>query len=161
MKRIFPDRPILAVGAVVLKNKHILLVKRKRAPDKNLWSIPGGAVKLGESLIKAAKRELKEECNLEVGKGKIVFVIDKIYYTGKNKIIYHYSIIDFLFSDSNGKLQAGSDAESARFFPLKKISDYSDISESTLDALYIFEKNANLPIYESIVSKYPDSKSSV
>ncbi len=157
MKRIFPDRPILAVGAILLINKRILLVKRKYPPDQGLWSIPGGAVKLGENLMDAVKRELNEECGISVNNGKIVFVLDKIYYTKEKKIIYHYSIIDFLFTEFKGKLRPGSDAELTRFFILGKIDRYSNISKSTLDVMQIFKKDVNLPIYKSLKRKYPDN----
>ena len=148
MKRIFPDRPILAVGALVMKKNKLLLVKRKYPPDKGKWSIPGGAVEIGESLIQAAKREVQEECNITINNGKIGALIDKIYFTKENKIIFHYSIVDFIFYRFTGNLLASSDAEAAEFFPIDIILKNNSIAGSVKNVLSILNENNNLPIYK-------------
>ena len=148
MKRIFPDRPILAVGAFIVEKNKLLLVKRKNPPDKGKWSIPGGAVEIGESLIQAIKREVQEECSLTLTDGKIGALIDKIYFTKDNKTIFHYSIIDFIFYGFNGNLHASSDAAAAEFFPINIILKSNSVADSVKNILPILNENSSLPIYK-------------
>ncbi len=153
MKRIFPERPIVAVGALILKNNKILLVKRKNQPDKGKWSIPGGAVRVGESLKEAITREIKEECGIDIGEGKIAAIIDKIYFTAKGKVIFHYSIVDFLFNDFSGKPYAGSDAESVELFPLNNIPKCSNVASSVKELLRNLKEDST-PVYMVYKEKY-------
>ena len=55
-----------------------MLIKRKNPPDKGLWAVPGGRVELGENLIDAVKREVKEETNLEVIVKEFADISEKI-----------------------------------------------------------------------------------
>ena len=153
MKRIFPERPIVAVGALILKNNKILLVKRKNHPDKGKWSIPGGAVRVGESLKEAIAREVKEECGIDVGEGKIAAIIDKIYFTTEGKVIFHYSIVDFLFEDFSGKPHAGSDAESVELFPINNVPKCSNVAISVKELLKNLKEN-EMPVYTVYKEKY-------
>ncbi|MEZ5364148.1 MAG: NUDIX domain-containing protein [Bryobacterales bacterium] len=66
MGRRYPSQPVAGVGAIVLADDQVLLVRRGQAPQKGLWSILGGAVELGETLAEAVAREVREECGLEV-----------------------------------------------------------------------------------------------
>jgi 8-oxo-dGTP diphosphatase len=154
LKRIFPDRPILAVGAFIFLKNKLLLVKRKYPPDKEKWSIPGGAVKIGESLIEAVQREVKEECNIAVSNGSIVEIIDKIYYTKEKKIIFHYSIIDFSFATFGGEPKAGSDAEEIKFFTLEEILNNNNVAKSIKKISQDLYKKTKLPIYKIYKEKY-------
>ena len=148
MKRIFPDRPILAVGALIVEKNKLLLVKRRHPPDKGKWSIPGGAVETGESLMQAIKREVQEECNLIIDNGKIGALIDKIYFTKESKIIFHYSIVDFIFYRFKGNPRASSDAEAAEFFPINIILKNNSVAGSVKNILSILNENSSLPIYK-------------
>ena len=64
MRREYPERPIIGVGGIIFHNQSVLLVKRAQAPGKGQWSLPGGAVELGETLVEALKREMLEEVSL-------------------------------------------------------------------------------------------------
>lgn len=154
MKRIFPDRPVLAVGAFIFKDNKLLLVKRKYPPDKGKWSIPGGAVKIGESLFSAVKREVEEECNIDILNGKITEVVDKIYYTEEGRIIFHYSIIDFSFKEFKGALNASSDAEALRFFSVEEMLRNIDVAKSIKNSISMLQKKPRLPIYKVYKEKY-------
>ena len=66
MKRLYPDQPIVGIGAVIVKEGKIALIKRGNEPSKGKWTIPGGLVELGESLEAAVIRETKEEACLDV-----------------------------------------------------------------------------------------------
>jgi len=113
MSRTYPTRPIVAVGAVVVKAGKVLLVRRGHDPSRGLWSLPGGAVKSGEGLKEAVAREVKEECGIEVSVGDVVEVLDRIYADPEGRIQYHYVIVDFLASWRRGRLKAASDISDA------------------------------------------------
>jgi ADP-ribose pyrophosphatase YjhB (NUDIX family) len=113
MSREYPPLPVVAVGGIVTKAGKVLLVRRKREPSRGLWSLPGGAVKLGERLEEAVTREVKEECSIEVKVGGVVEVLDRIFADHRGRIRYHYVIIDFLASWRRGRLKAASDISEA------------------------------------------------
>ncbi len=125
IKREYPNQPIVGVGAVIIDdNGKVLLVKRAQPPGKDLWAIPGGIVKLGETLRNAVKREIKEETGLEIKVGDILKIFEVIDKDENNKIRYHYIIIDFEARVIGGKLHPSSDALNAKWFSsveLKKI----------------------------------------
>ena len=91
----YPERPIAGVGVVVFRNEEVLLVKRKKAPYKGQWSIPGGKQRLGETVTQAARRELMEETGVEVNELTLIEVIDIIVPDEEGKILYHYIVADY------------------------------------------------------------------
>ena len=94
MSREYPERPIVAVGGVVWHEGRVLLAQRGKAPGYGTWSIPGGAVQLGEPLREAVAREVKEECAVEVAVGEIVDAIDRVVRDAEGRVQYHYIILD-------------------------------------------------------------------
>lgn len=88
--------PKIAVGAVVLKNDEILLVKRKYPPSAGLWAVPGGHVEPGEELTKTVFRELEEETGLKAESAVPFAITEFIKYDDSGSLKYHYVIIDFL-----------------------------------------------------------------
>jgi 8-oxo-dGTP diphosphatase len=93
--RRHPERPIVAVGAVILDGDRVLLVKRGQEPLKGEWSLPGGAVETGEPLEAAVVREVREETCLDVVVGQVVEVLDSIRLDAEGRAEYHYVIIDY------------------------------------------------------------------
>ena len=125
--RKYPDRPIVAVGAVILDGDHVLLVQRGHEPLKGEWSLPGGAVELGESLEEALVREVREETSLDVTVGPVVEVFDSIRRDAGGRAEYHYVIIDYACRVRGGTATAavrGSDAADVRWVPLAEIERY-------------------------------------
>ena len=120
MRRIYPSRPIVAVGGVIYADSKILLSKRRDSPDKFMWSIPGGAVEKGETLLAALKREIREECGVSVEKAEPFLIFDKIY-KDIDMVVYHYVIIDFFIDDFSGKLEPGSDSLALEFFDIDSL----------------------------------------
>src|SRR5216683_3596580 len=110
MKREYPDRPIAGVGAVIINQGRVLLVKRGSPPMLGQWTIPGGVVELGETLRSAAEREAREETGLTVRAGEVIEVIDRILPGKDGRTQYHYVLVDFLCHVLEGELSAGSDA---------------------------------------------------
>ena len=108
--------PQVAVGAIVIKDEKILLVKRNKAPHKDLWAIPGGSVELGETLQEAAERELSEETGLTIKAGKPVYTFDLIERNGFGDVRFHYVIVDLFANYVSGELHPADDALDARWF---------------------------------------------
>jgi 8-oxo-dGTP diphosphatase len=124
MKREYPDRPIVGVGAVIVNQGRVLLVKRGSPPLLGEWSLPGGVVELGETLRVAAEREALEETGLIVKAGEVLEVLDRII-PGKDGVPqYHYVLIDFLCTVLGGELRAGGDAADARWASESELEKY-------------------------------------
>ncbi|MHB1133390.1 MAG: NUDIX hydrolase [Chloroflexota bacterium] len=115
MSREYPQRPIVAVGGVVLHEGRVLLAQRGKQPGYGTWSLPGGAVELGESLRAAVAREVREECGIEVEVGEVVDAIDRVVRDAAGRVQYHYVILDFLCQYKGGALCAATDCLAARW----------------------------------------------
>lgn len=107
--RAYPDRPIVGVGAVVLRDREVLLVRRASDPLRGQWSLPGGMLELGETLRQAAEREVLEETGLSVRVDEVLEVFDSIIPDVEGRTQFHYVLIDFLCHSPGGEPHAGSD----------------------------------------------------
>ena len=110
MSREYPSRPFVGVGAVVVGDGRVVLVRRRQPPLADAWSLPGGAVEVGETLEEAVRRELLEEIGLCVTVGPVVDVLDRITRDAAGQVQYHYVLVDYLCWPAGGMLAAGSDA---------------------------------------------------
>ena len=124
MKRDYPDRPIVGVGAVIIDKRRVLLIKRGSPPLMGEWSLPGGVVELGETLRAAAEREAMEETGLLVKAGEVIEVLDRIVPDKASAPQYHYVLIDFLCIVHGGELRAGGDAADARWAGEDELAEY-------------------------------------
>jgi 8-oxo-dGTP diphosphatase len=124
MKRDYPDRPIVGVGAVIIDQGRVLLVKRGSPPLLGEWSLPGGVVELGETLRAAAERESLEETGLLVKAGEVIEVLDRIIPGRDGAPQYHYVLIDFLCTVQGGELCAGGDAADVRWAKENELAEY-------------------------------------
>ena len=122
--RRYPARPIVGVGAVILQEGEVLLVKRRYEPLADRWSLPGGTVELGETLEGAVAREMLEETGLEVQVGPVIEVFDRILYDAEQRVEYHFVLVDYLCWPSGGRLAAGSDVADARFVAPDDLHQY-------------------------------------
>lgn len=110
--RRYPAAPIVGVGAVIAASeREVVLVRRARAPLLGHWSLPGGALELGESLRLAVAREVREETGLDVEVGPIVDVTDHVEVDDDGRVTYHFVIADFLCWPIAGVLRAGDDVD--------------------------------------------------
>ena len=121
----YPKRPIPGVGVVVFRNEEVLLVKRKKAPYKGQWSIPGGKQLLGETVTQAARRELMEETGVEVNELTLIDVIDIMVPDEEGKILYHYIVADYRAHWLSGECSPGDDAQDVQWFNLNKLGSIS------------------------------------
>jgi len=136
--RRYPVRPHIGVGILLIRDKTLLLVKRKYEPDLGYWSIPGGHLDLGEKVEVSAVREAFEETGFKVKVSRLAGIIDKIMYDNEGKIEYHYVLINYFVEqiegDENQPPKAADDALDARFVPFEQLKTYN-LTESLIELL--------------------------
>lgn len=142
MKREFPEHPLVGVGAIIIENSRVLLVKRAHPPIQGQWSIPGGALELGELVRDAAVREAGEETGLIVEPGDLLGVYDRVLRHADGRVQYHYVLVDFLCRPVGGELHAASDAAEVRWFTAEQLPALG-LADDTLEVICKgFEKTA-------------------
>lgn len=124
MRRDYPAHPLVGVGAIILEDKQVVLVRRGRPPARGQWSLPGGIVEPGETMEEAIVREVEEEVGLKVEVIHLVSVLDWILLDAAGAVEFHYVLMDFLCQPVGGALRAGSDVLSASLVPLDEIPRY-------------------------------------
>ena len=129
--REYPDRPFIGVGAVIVDGPRVVLVRRGSEPLAGHWSLPGGAVEIGETLEACVAREMLEETGLEVAVGPVIDVFDRITRDTEGRVQYHYVLVDYLCRVVGGTLQAGSDVEAAVWADASELSGYHLASKAT------------------------------
>ena len=121
-----PARPVLSAAGVVVDDRgRVLLIRRGKAPDLGEWSIPGGAVELGESLEEALRREIREETGLEVAVGRLLEIFERVERDETGGIAFHYVVIDYRCTVTGGALRAGDDALDAVFVEPAELDRYA------------------------------------
>ena len=121
MKREYPESPIVGVGAVIVRQNLVLLIRRGTAPLLGEWSLPGGVHECGETLREAVAREAREETGLVVETGEMLGVYERIIPGDGGRVRYHFVLIDFLCRAVGGELKAGSDAADVRWFSREEL----------------------------------------
>ena len=136
--RKYPVRPHIGVGILLIREKSLLLVKRKYDPDAGYWSIPGGHLELGERTEHAAEREGFEETSFKVKVVKLAGIIDKIMYDKKGKVEYHYVLLNYFVEQVEGDCNQDpipdTDALEAKFVSFDQLKSYT-ITESLIELL--------------------------
>ena len=122
--REYPSRPIVAVGGVLFIDDRVVLVKRRHAPLAGCWSLPGGAVEVGETLQEGVRRELREEIGIEVTVGPLIELLDRITRDDSGRIRYHYVLADYLCGRVSGTLRPGSDARTVALADPAALASY-------------------------------------
>jgi 8-oxo-dGTP diphosphatase len=134
MQREYPEQPLVGVGAIVIENSRVVLVKRAHPPLQNQGSIPGGVLEVGELVREAAVREAREETGLTVEPGELLGVFDRVLRDGNDRVQYHYVLVDFLCRRVSGELTAAGDAAAARWFTRDELS-VLNLAEDTLEVV--------------------------
>ncbi len=114
MKREYPDGPVAAVGCIAFRGESVLLIRRGHEPFKGFWSIPGGAIELGEKAEEALVRETLEEAGVQVRPLRLVGVFDNMVRR-EGRIWYHYVIMDYLCEVVSGSPKPGDGELDARW----------------------------------------------
>jgi ADP-ribose pyrophosphatase YjhB (NUDIX family) len=134
MQREFPEVPLVGVGAIIIEDSRVLLVKRAHPPLEAQWSIPGGVLEVGELVRDAAIREVREETGLTVEPGELLGVYDRILRNPEQRVQYHYVLIDFLCRRVAGDIGAASDAAEVDWFTRDELPALK-LAEDTLDVI--------------------------
>jgi 8-oxo-dGTP diphosphatase len=116
MGREYPDSPLVGVGAVVIQDHRVLLIRRGTPPLLGEWSLPGGVLECGEALREAVVREAREETGWLVETREMLGVYERVIRDDAGRVQYHYVLVDFLCHAVGGDLKAGSDAADVRWF---------------------------------------------
>jgi ADP-ribose pyrophosphatase YjhB (NUDIX family) len=136
MRREFPEVPLVGVGAIIIEDARVVLVKRAHPPLQAEWSIPGGVLEVGELVREAAIREAREETGLTVEPGELLGVYDRVLRDAGQRVQYHYVLIDFFCRRVGGELKAASDAVEVRWFTRQELPGLN-LAEDTLDVIGI------------------------
>ena len=134
MHREFPETPLVGVGAIIIEDARVVLVKRAHPPLQAEWSIPGGVLEVGELVLEAAIREAREETGLIVEPSELLGVYDRVQRDADRRVQYHYVLIDFLCRRVAGDLAAASDAAEVRWFAREELPALK-LAEDTLDVI--------------------------
>ena len=105
-----PARPVLGAAAVVIHDGRVVLIRRGKAPSAGEWSIPGGAVELGESVEAALRREVREETGLDIAVGRFLEVFERVERDDDGVVRFHFVVLDYAATVVGGTLRAGDDA---------------------------------------------------
>ena len=122
------------MGAVVIHEARVLLIKRGKEPLRGRWVVPGGTVELGETLQAALAREVLEETGLVVAPREVVTVFDRIERDAAG-VRYHYVIVDYLCDYVSGEPRAATDAEDVALVALADLPRY-DLPEKALEVVH-------------------------
>lgn len=142
MNRRYPVAPVCAVGALIFQGSRILLVRRGKPPSQGKWSVPGGRLRLGETLEDAVVRETREETQLTVRPLRVGKVVQHLLRDDQGNIEYHYVIVDYLCQVIEGAPQPASDASEVQFVELSEMVQL-DMTEGTAQVIQeVFEQSA-------------------
>ena len=120
--REYPSVPRVGVGAVVLDAGRVLLVRRGKPPLAGKWSLPGGMLELGETTAEAARREVAEECGLQIRVGELAGILDRVVRDAEGRIRYHWVLVDYVATVESGELCAASDADEAQWVEVDEVA---------------------------------------
>jgi 8-oxo-dGTP diphosphatase len=130
--REYPNFPVPGVGAVVLREvegrTEVLLIRRGSEPMAGGWSLPGGAIELGETVREACVRETLEETGLMVQPLAEVEIIDIIYRDAMGRVQYHYVVVDILCRVQGGQLLSGTDASDVTWADVRQVLELGDFA---------------------------------
>ena len=131
-RRLYPERPIVGVGAVILAaDGRVVLIRRRYEPLAGQWSLPGGTLELGETLEAGVAREILEETGLEVAVGPVIEVFDRIMLDEERRVRYHFVLVDYLCRPTGGMLQAGSDVDAALLVDPAELAPFALTTKAT------------------------------
>jgi 8-oxo-dGTP diphosphatase len=125
VRREYPERPLVGVGGVVIRDERALLIRRGSAPLEGEWSIPGGMLEIGETILEGVRRELLEETAIEVKVLDLIEVFERLTRDDTGKLKYHFVILDYLCEAVNGEARAGSDVTDVAWARESELNEYS------------------------------------
>ena len=133
-KREYPDWPVVGVGAVVIRDGKVLLIRRGVAPGRGLWAVPGGSLELGETLQQGAEREILEETGITIRAREPIYAFDFFERDPDGRIRFHFVIVDLAADYIRGDVKGADDALEARWLAPGDL-DHLPVSKNTLKLL--------------------------
>lgn len=131
---------MVGVGAILFRRDRILMAQRGKEPLKGWWSLPGGALEIGESLHDGVCREVREETGLEVTPVRMFEIFERIIRDDSGAPEYHYVLIDYICRVTGGKLFPGDDVCAVEWVRRRDLPNFR-ITEGTLAVIErAFEK---------------------
>ena len=138
--RAYPTRPFLAVSAAIWRDGRILLVRRARAPGRDLFSLPGGVVEAGETLAEAVAREVLEETGLTVEPTRLAGHREVILRDAEGRVERHFVILAFVCRWRAGEPMPSDEVAEARWVKPEEVASLATtggladiIASATLD----------------------------
>ena len=131
--REYPAHPLVGVGALVHDGEgRVLLIKRRFEPNKGRWSLPGGLLETGETLVYAGKREVREELGVEIDVEELFQVSEEIIKDAEGKTRFHFVLVDFLakVSPNGATITLNDESDSFNWFEPEQVKAL-DVSENT------------------------------
>ena len=132
--REYPNRPFVGVGVVILKEEHVLLIRRGRPPRMGEWSLPGGAQLIGETVQETACREVLEETGVQIQQPQFLEVVDSIIRDEDQQVRFHYTLIDYWASWDSGIPIGSDDAQYAEWISLDQLEEL-DLWSKTIEVI--------------------------
>lgn len=120
-----PTRPIAATIAAVIRDGHVLLVRRANPPDEDRWAFPGGKIDAGEAILAATARELREETAVLAEPLRVFDAVDVFDRDATGALRRHFILIAVLCRWQSGEPVAGDDARDARWVPLTELEGHA------------------------------------
>lgn len=130
MSREYPERPIVGIGAVVWRGERVLLIRRGKPPRLGQWSLPGGALRLGETLADGIAREVLEETGLTLARVELLTTVDLIERDDAGAVRFHYTLVDFTAEAAEGEPIPGDDASAVGWFTVAEVRELGLWSET-------------------------------
>ncbi len=131
IQREYPLAPLVGAAAAIFNEMgHVLLVQRGKPPNKDQWGLPGGLLNVGERLTEGARREVMEECGIDVEICDLVGVFEPIIHDQDGVVQYHYVVVDYWGRHLSGDLLPGDDAADARWVALEELDTFDMLAES-------------------------------
>ena len=143
MKREYPEMPYVGVGAIIIENGRVVLIKRGHAPLLGEWSIPGGVLEVGEMLREAAVREAREETGLNIEAGELLGVYDRVLRDDRGRTMHHYVLVDFLCRRVSGDISAADDAIDVGWFTREEVETLG-LAKETAEVIHLGFEKANV-----------------
>lgn len=122
---------MVGVGAILFRRDRILMAQRGKEPLKGWWSLPGGALEIGESLHDGVCREVREETGLEVVPVRMFEIFERIIRDDAGAPEYHYVLIDYICRVTGGQLFPGDDVCAVEWVRRRDLPNFQ-ITEGTL-----------------------------
>lgn len=122
---------MIGIGALIFRRDRILMAQRGKEPLKGYWSLPGGALEIGELLADGIRREVREETGLEIRPLRVLEIFERIIRDSHGAPEYHYVLIDYVCRIVGGELRAGDDVCAVEWYRERELASL-EITEGTL-----------------------------